>query len=81
MCSEEPEIIIEDENEHDIEFDIPATAELTVVIGEDGEPSYVDCQRPDGSMRRLLTKPAGGALKLGMAGDYYYSADVLRCES
>lgn len=64
--SEQPEIVMESGDE---EFtfssdDIPPHTNLKVVIGEDGEDSYVEYERNDGSIRRLLTLKGGGPLTI-----------------
>ena len=45
--------------------DVPDNAEIKVVIGENGEDSYMEYERSDGSIRRLLTVKGGGPISIG----------------
>lgn len=68
LQNEQPEIVIEEGESFDKEVvfdDIPQHTELTIHIGEEGkEDSYVEYQRADGSIRRLVTQKGGGELRI-----------------
>ena len=44
--------------------DIPENTVLKIVVGENGEDSYVEFEREDGSIRRLFTQKGGGEIRI-----------------
>lgn len=64
---ERPEVMAWSETEEHAFDDIPPNTALTLVIGEDGEDSYVEYRRDDGAIRRLVTLKGGGDIRIQTA--------------
>ena len=65
--NERPEIVTYNPNEEFVFDDIPAHTKLKIVVKDNGEDSYVEYTREDGSIRRLFTLKGGGQLNIRTA--------------
>ena len=62
---EKPEVIITDESDEAMFDDIPPGTQLRIEIKKPGDgASYVEYERPDGTTRRVATKPGGGEIRI-----------------
>ena len=62
---ETQEVVISKEDGFEVKFDdVPEHTELRIVVKDNGEDSYVEYDRPDGSIRRLFTKKGGGPIRI-----------------
>lgn len=65
IMTERPPVVIRAGEAFDLEFDdVPPHTELRIVVGKDGENSYIEYARPDGSIRRLVTVEGGGHIRI-----------------
>ena len=62
---ETQEVVISQEDGSEVMFDdVPEHTELRIVVKDNGEDSYLEYDRLDGSTRRLFTKKGGGPIRI-----------------